>query len=96
MVGSLDTKPMPEPKAEPALATPAPKPKPKAKPTTAVVKAESPAETSEPLEPFGHLIPFADPSWYQGVSSTRASLIGQSSSFDALTIGCFLVRLTIL
>lgn len=25
----------------------------------------------EPLEPFGDLVPFADPSWYQGVCSPR-------------------------
>ena len=61
-VGSLDTKPKAEPKVEAAPVKPAPKPAAVAK-TTA-----SEAESSEPLEPFGDLIPFADPSWYQGVS----------------------------
>jgi hypothetical protein len=28
-------------------------------------KAE--VEQSEPLDPYGDLVPFADPSWYQGV-----------------------------
>lgn len=64
-VGSLDTKPKPEPKEE----APAPKPAPKPAPTT-VVSAKSATEDIEPLEPFGALIPFADPSWYQGVSCT--------------------------
>lgn len=57
-VGSLDSKPKPEPKAEPKPAA-----------ASAPKKAASPSssnEQSEPLEPFGALIPFADPSWYQG------------------------------
>ncbi|EFZ00003.1 acyl-CoA dehydrogenase [Metarhizium robertsii] len=57
-VGSLDSKPKPEPKAEPKPAA-----------ASAPKKAASPSssnEESEPLEPFGALIPFADPSWYQG------------------------------
>ncbi|KAL2753204.1 hypothetical protein ACRALDRAFT_1065447 [Sodiomyces alcalophilus JCM 7366] len=57
-VGSLDTKPKPKP-VEPAPAAAAPVPA-KAAPSTAVAQEES-----EPSEPFGSLIPFADPSWYQ-------------------------------
>lgn len=61
-VGSLDTK-------QPATAAQEPpsvrdgvasKPKP---PTSTVPVWQG----SEPQEPFGDLIPFADPSWYQGV-----------------------------
>ncbi|KID99641.1 acyl-CoA dehydrogenase, partial [Metarhizium majus ARSEF 297] len=57
-VGSLDSKPKPEPKAEPKPAA-ASAPKKAARPSSS-------NEQSEPLEPFGALIPFADPSWYQG------------------------------
>ncbi|KAL0262496.1 hypothetical protein SLS55_001464 [Diplodia seriata] len=59
-VGSLDSKP------KPAAAPPTPPKTPPAKP-----KAESgtvsavPQEDFEPLDQFGDLIPFADPSWYQ-------------------------------
>ncbi|TWU75910.1 hypothetical protein ED733_006074 [Metarhizium rileyi] len=53
-VGSLDTKPKTEPKP---AAAPAPK---------KAVKSATGDERSEPLEPFGAMIPFADPSWYQG------------------------------
>ncbi|KAJ5895162.1 acyl-CoA dehydrogenase/oxidase [Penicillium taxi] len=63
-IGSLDTK-----KAEPA-------PEPAATPASTPVKVEiqstspdvKPA-TAEPLEPYGELIPFADPAWYQGYAS---------------------------
>jgi alkylation response protein AidB-like acyl-CoA dehydrogenase/predicted heme/steroid binding protein len=60
-VGSLDTKPKAEPKVEAAPVKAAPKP-------AAAVKTTE-AESSEPLEPFGDMIPFADPSWYQGHAS---------------------------
>ncbi|GAB0136180.1 hypothetical protein EsDP_00004492 [Epichloe bromicola] len=59
-VGSLDTKPKADPKPEP-------KPKPAAAPAP---KKQAPSSSSheqaEALEPFGDMIPFADPSWYQG------------------------------
>lgn len=67
-VGSLDTKP------KPAEATPASKPAPKPEPKKTESKKAEPAKASasapapEALEPYGALIPFADPSWYQGVS----------------------------
>ncbi|KAJ9198840.1 hypothetical protein DTO164E3_4930 [Paecilomyces variotii] len=61
-IGSLDTK-------KAAAAAPekkeAPKP-PKAAPAPA---ATSPAKPAEALEVYGDLIPFADPSWYQGYRS---------------------------
>lgn len=65
LVGSLDTKPKPEPKAEPK---PAPVVKAPPKAVAAVEKEESSSEESEPLDAFGEQIPFADPSWYQSVS----------------------------
>jgi alkylation response protein AidB-like acyl-CoA dehydrogenase len=58
-IGSLDTKPKAEPKPEPKPAAAAAAPKKTASSSTI-------EEQSEPLEPFGDLIPFADPSWYQG------------------------------
>jgi alkylation response protein AidB-like acyl-CoA dehydrogenase/predicted heme/steroid binding protein len=68
-VGSLDTKPKPESKPEPAAA----------KPESAVAapvaakkpRAEQPEgeEAGEPLEAFGDQIPFADPTWYQNYHS---------------------------
>jgi hypothetical protein len=64
LVGSLDTKPKPEPKPEPAKAAP-PAPKPKA---AASAPAATESAPSEALEPYGQLIPFGDPNWYQGVS----------------------------
>jgi hypothetical protein len=75
-VGSLDTKPKSEPKAEP----PAPAPKP-APPAVKAVKKEEPSseESAEPLEPFGQQIPFADPNWYQGVSTPSPLLLSAHS-----------------
>lgn len=69
-VGSLDTKkqaapptPPPSPPAKEAV-------KPSAESGVVVpVPAENAAEESEPLDPFGDLVPFADPSWYQGFHS---------------------------
>jgi cytochrome b involved in lipid metabolism len=65
LVGSLNTK---------AAAEPAPAPVKEEKKELVKPKAESGAvvpvpavEEVETLEPFGDLIPFADPSWYQGV-----------------------------
>ena len=66
-VGSLDTKkaavpePAPEPKKEVA--------KPAAKSSAVVSAPTEAAEDAEPLDPFGDLIPFGDPTWYQGVRS---------------------------
>jgi len=76
-VGSLDSK-----KAAAAAAAP---PTPPATPPPAVAKkvvpqAESKSaptahEKSEALDPYGSLIPFADPSWYQSVSRVFAERI---------------------
>lgn len=59
-IGSLDTK-----KVE---AAPPPAPASAPKPAAAPASPSGPKPNIEPLEPFGDLIPFADPSWYQGVS----------------------------
>ena len=67
-VGSLDTKK--------AAAPPTPPPSPPAQKQIVKPAAESgvvapmpaqAAEEVEPLDPFGDLVPFADPSWYSGV-----------------------------
>ena len=66
-VGSLDTKkaaapePAPEPKKEKQVV------KPKAESVAVVPAPAQDAEDAEPLDPYGDLIPFADPTWYQGV-----------------------------
>lgn len=59
-IGSLNTKQAAEPAAAPAKSE-APKPQ-----AAAPVDVKS-AQSDEALEPFGDLIPFADPAWYQGV-----------------------------
>ncbi|EPS30614.1 hypothetical protein PDE_05566 [Penicillium oxalicum 114-2] len=63
-VGSLNTKKAAEPTPAPAAA-----PKKSAPVAQTTPTDYQPAATAEPLEPFGDLIPFADPSWYQGYSS---------------------------
>jgi hypothetical protein len=64
-IGSL------EGKAPPPAPVPAPEPKKEAavalKPGPAATAAAE-TELKESLEPFGDLIPFGDPAWYQGVS----------------------------
>ncbi|KAK7544478.1 acyl-CoA dehydrogenase/oxidase [Phyllosticta citribraziliensis] len=57
-VGSLDSKPKP-------AAPPAEVAKPKAEPGTVSVTPRGAPEQSEPLDQFGDLVPYADPSWYQ-------------------------------
>ncbi|KAE9369914.1 acyl-CoA dehydrogenase [Stipitochalara longipes BDJ] len=69
-VGSLDTKkasaaPAEEKKEEKALV----KPKPESGAVVPVPTAAPEREMLEALDPFGDLIPFADPSWYQGYHS---------------------------
>jgi hypothetical protein len=67
-VGSLDSKAAPppppaekkeivKPSAEPGVVAPQP--------------TEAAAEEAEALDPYGDLIPYADPSWYQSVSSMK-------------------------
>ncbi|KAI1139206.1 acyl-CoA dehydrogenase NM domain-like protein [Hypoxylon sp. FL0543] len=66
-IGSLDTKPKPEPTPEPSPVYAAPQPTKETKKD--VVPSSAQAEEAEALEPFGDLIPFGDPSWYQGFHS---------------------------
>ncbi|KAI0121903.1 acyl-CoA dehydrogenase NM domain-like protein [Daldinia grandis] len=67
-IGSLDTKPKsePTPTPEPSKTYAAPKP---TKETRKAVVPSTAQEETQALEPFGALIPFADPSWYQGFHS---------------------------
>lgn len=66
MIGSLEGKAAEKPATAPATVE-----APKAAPVVAVPAKTSavkmPEEKREALEPFGELIPFGDPSWYQGV-----------------------------
>ena len=71
-VGSLDTKAA---EAEPTpAAAPAPAPKKDVVKPEAVSGAvvpqptEAAAEAAEAMDPYGDLVPYADPSWYQSVS----------------------------
>ena len=66
-VGSLDTKKSAAPPTPPATPPPAEKKETVKAPAESVPSQT--AEEAEPLEEFGDLIPFADPSWYQGVRS---------------------------
>jgi predicted heme/steroid binding protein len=68
-VGSLDTKKVEAPPTPPAT-PPAQKVVPQAESGT-VAPAPGPAaqEEAEALDPFGSLIPFGDPNWYQGYHS---------------------------
>lgn len=68
-VGSLDTKKAAAPEPAPAPASKKEKEvvKPAAESGAVVPVSGQAAEDAEPLDPFGDLIPFADPTWYQGV-----------------------------
>ncbi|KAI2919722.1 hypothetical protein CBS147320_8476 [Aspergillus niger] len=63
-IGSLDSKKAAAPEP-PASSAPASQP---SKPLAAPVDVAS-AKSSETQDPFGELIPFADPAWYQGYHS---------------------------
>jgi hypothetical protein len=70
-IGSLDTK-----KAAPAPPAPAPAPKKAApEPKSASSSSVTPPAAGAPQDPYGELIPFADPSWYQGVSFEKLLLL---------------------
>lgn len=51
-----------------AVEAPAPAEKEAPKPQSAPVVDVATAKSEEAQEPYGDLIPFADPAWYQGVS----------------------------
>lgn len=66
-IGSLDTKKQAAPPTPPATPPPAEKKKEKVQ-SQAVVPVQS-EEPAEPMDPYGDLIPFADPAWYQNQHS---------------------------
>jgi len=66
-IGSLDTKKQAAPPTPPATPPPAEKKKEKVQ-SQAVVSVQS-EEPAEPMDPYGDLIPFADPAWYQNQHS---------------------------
>ncbi|KAK5788763.1 hypothetical protein VI817_009721 [Penicillium citrinum] len=65
-IGSLNTKKAAEPAPKPA---PAPTPAPTPKQSDSSNSSVPPPARAEPQDPYGDLVPFADPSWYQGYSS---------------------------
>lgn len=78
LVGSLDSKPK--------AAAPAPKEEKKPAPAKPKPSAAAPVqqqEEPEALDPYGDLVPFADPNWYQSVS--------QNTILRA-SIGCLLIN----
>jgi hypothetical protein len=80
-IGSLDSK-----KAD----TPTPVPVPDSAPSTSKPKAQTavtPAKDGVALDPYGDLIPFADPSWYQGVSAPAAPMAQGKPHRGELTAG---------
>lgn len=72
-MGSLDSKKVEAPPTPPATPPPQEEKKQKVVPQAesgTVAPAPGPAaqEEAEALDPYGSLIPFGDPNWYQGVS----------------------------
>ena len=76
LVGSLDSKkqeaPPPTPPATPPPAEKKPEPKEQIKPqpesgVIAPVPGKDVEEAKESMDPYGAMIPYADPSWYQSV-----------------------------
>lgn len=66
-IGSLDTKKQAAPPTPPATPPPTEKKRQKVQ-SQAVVPVQS-EEPAEPMDPYGDLIPFADPGWYQNQHS---------------------------
>jgi len=75
-VGSLDSKPKPAAPAPKPKETKESKPKPAPKPQA---KAAPEPQESEALDPYGELIPYADPNWYQSVGLYYLLLQANSS-----------------
>jgi hypothetical protein len=75
-VGSLDTKKTAALPTPPATPPPQEK-KVKVAPTPAPAPAMANAKEAEALDPYGSIIPFADPSWYQSVCSPPGVIYGQ-------------------
>lgn len=83
-VGSLDTKKVeapPTPPATPPAEEKKQKTVPQPEPGTVAPApgpaAQESAESSEALDPYGSLIPFGDPAWYQGVSENENTMQSQ-------------------
>ena len=79
-VGSLDTKKAAAPPTPPATPPPQEKEvvKPQAEPgTVAPMPDEAVKEAAESMDPFGDLVPYADPSWYQSVSPPSSSCLSR-------------------
>jgi len=68
-IGSLDTKKQAAPPTPPATPPPAEKKKKKEKVQSQAVVPVQSEEPAEPMDPYGDLIPFADPAWYQNQHS---------------------------
>ena len=80
-VGSLNTKKAAAaPPPAPAPAKEAPKPKPA--PAPAATASAAPAQAPQPHDPYGELIPFADPSWYHGVSHILGQPVWRNPGAD--------------
>jgi hypothetical protein len=82
-VGSLDSKKQAAaPPTPPATPPPAPEKekeivKPKAESgTVAPMPGKEVHEAAETMDSYGDMIPYADPSWYQGVSGSMVCLTG--------------------
>ena len=83
-VGSLDTKKAAAPPTPPAT-PPAEERKPKAVPQ-AKPRAAAAQEDAEAMDPFGSLIPFGDPNWYQGVSGLSNRMRWKSNNRPSTTL----------
>ena len=85
-VGSLDTKKQAAPPTPPATPPPEEKTqkavvKPQAAPgTVAPMPGKDVTELKESMDPFGDLVPYADPSWYQSVRLSFQSLWSQANA----------------
>jgi hypothetical protein len=84
-VGSLDTKKKEEPK--PAAPPKKEVVKPKAESGTVVpMPGKEVKEVSESMDPYGDLIPYADPSWYQSVCISFPQAFGRAKNLDSITL----------
>jgi hypothetical protein len=79
LVGSLNTKKVTEPAPAPAPPAPTPAATPSPSESSSESSSVGPA-TAAPQDPYGDLIPFADPSWYQGVSVVLLTRLKRDAS----------------
>ena len=91
-VGSLDTKkPEAPPTPPPTPPTPPRQEKETAKPvvepgTVSVAPAEGARIPSEPLDAYGDLVPYGDPSWYQTVSLSTSYHFSVPNQAHSITL----------